>query len=137
MKPYPQSLIVWLIGMACILYAVSSEAKVDELSVEYQKFIAPERAYIAEMPGERPKEGLALNMNLSGWNRIVWQNQVHATTTNAQYRLVGWNFLLGIQLTDWAMVAFRHHSQHLLDKAGSSHFPVEDSLYLKLKIYGE
>jgi hypothetical protein len=23
MKPYPQSLIVWLIGMACILYAVS------------------------------------------------------------------------------------------------------------------
>lgn len=126
-----------LLWALALLLTACSTAKVRELSVDYGRYIAPERAYMYPLYPERPKESLALNFNVAPLKFFEWRNTVHATTTSGQYRLVGWQMGLILQPTQWIEVGYLHHSQHLLDRVGDGHFPVEDQVVLKLVLIKE
>lgn len=124
------------LGLIALLISGCASSRVSELSLDYGYYVAPERAYSWPIYPERPKESLALNMNISPASWFHWKNRIHATTTSAQYRHVGWQLGLFVQPLDWLEVGFEHHSQHLLDRQGEHHFPVEDQVMVKLYLLG-
>ena len=127
------------------LLAVPSDAiEVKELSLQFDRF--HDSARIPSLYPYKAHEGLALNMNLNLWGPVYWDNQVHALMDTGQYRSVGWEFQVGLAPMrwlslsdrDWLRIAYRHHSQHLLEAlpATGIRFPVEDSFFVKLFILG-
>lgn len=125
--------------MASISHAANREnwfIQVDELSINYKKYQPSSRHplfYDSTM-----KEGIDLNMNNDlAFGLLFWDNTVHSATNSGQYYLVGWQFKLGIHVTDFFDVQYEHHSQHVLDSSyPHMKFPVEDSLGFKLTIIG-
>lgn len=84
---------------------------------------------------------MQLNLNFDLLSYLYWDNVVHASTDrdpatgSSQFRLVGWQFGLGVRLTEWLKVGYYHHSQHLLDATLPWRFPVQDALHLQIKVY--
>lgn len=129
-------MIRFIIISLSLLLTGCATSRVDELSVDYGRYIAPERAWMYPLAPEHPKESLALNMNVSPVKWFHWRNTIHATTTSAQYRYIGWQMGLMLQPLPWLEAGYLHHSQHLLDRQGQDHFPVEDQFVVKLWILG-
>lgn len=71
-------------------------------------------------PSYHPKEKLDLHVDLdiaNGW--LFFNNMVHSETDAAQYRLIGWNYRIGVHIFRSADIFMEHYSQHLLDYAPS------------------
>lgn len=108
----------WQVGVAAFLLtflypSTAWTVEVRDLSIEFKHFDAS--GQFAELPGEKVKDGLALNFSLGVLGPLYWDNQVHALTTDAQYRLVGWQFEVGVAVFPCLDVFYFHHSQHVLD----------------------
>ena len=85
---------------------------------------------------------LNLNLNMSVFKYGFWDNRIHSMTdsgTNGdrgQFRLIGWNFKLGVHLGKRFDIYYEHFSQHLLDAQFKwGRFPVQDSIGIKLILY--
>ena len=89
---------------------------------------------------------LELLMDTSLFRYFYWDSRIHSTTdividqdgtTSAgQFREVGLEMRLGVQLFEGARLGYYHHSVHLLDTDYSGgHFPVEDGLEFKFTIF--
>jgi hypothetical protein len=127
-------LIARLPLLAVFLWAFVAQAvELRDLSIDYDDFHDGSR--IAEMPGFKPKEGLAVNVKIDLLGPIYWNNRVHAVTDPGQYRLIGLKFELGVRVFESLDIEYRHHSQHLIDAVGPTKFPVEDSLGVHWTIY--
>lgn len=118
----------------CLVLIMSyAKADVRELSIEYNRL--HESSRVAEMFPHKPKESLALNMNIDIIGPLHWDNTIHATTDDGQYRMVGWQFFFGINPLKWIDIGYRHHSQHIMGAPElPMGFPIEDSLCVKLYI---
>lgn len=106
--------------------------KLREASVKYQKFADNNYAPYFDKP---QKERLSLVVNSDLLKYGFWNNRVHGTTTEDQYRWVGWNFQVGVRLFRQLDVQYEHHSQHAMDYNIGAHFPVEDSVGFTLYFY--
>lgn len=91
-------------------------------------------------------EELEVNINTTLFHYLYWNSRVHSTTdtnisyngsTNGgQFRLVGLEFRVGLNLTEYVQFGYYHHSQHLLDTNYSQgNFPLKDALELRFYIY--
>jgi hypothetical protein len=60
---------------------------------------------------------------------------IEGDSGRGQFRDVGWNFLIGARIASFLTVQYEHHSQHMLDHASPTRFPVEDSLGFTLFFY--
>lgn len=110
--------------------------QVDELSLTYKKYQPSSRHPLFH--DSKMKEGIELTMNNDlGFGLLFWDNVIHSATNSGQYYLIGWQFKLGIHVTEFLDLQYEHHSQHVLDSAYPyMKFPVEDSLGFKLNIIG-
>ena len=108
----------------------------DELSVQYKSYHPSARNPL--FTDSTPKEGINLVMNTDMlFGTAFWDNTIHTTTDDSQYRHIGWQFKLGTRIFSFLTVEYQHHSQHLLDTSyPHMKFPVEDSLGFTLTIYG-
>ena len=52
-----------------------------------------------------------------------------------QFRIVGWDFKIGVRALGWLWVEYEHFSKHQLDNRAPGRFPVEDSLGVRLYFY--
>jgi hypothetical protein len=74
---------------------------------------------------------------------IYWKNYVHTEGTEAKVQTVGWQWELGLRITDQISAFYEHHSRHRLDTSNPDldqnlkprKFPVEDSYGIRLRIY--
>lgn len=106
--------------------------------------------YPYTQPGGQPGLGgdpeiWQYNLNL-GWDvsllrfgdyGLVFDNNVHAASTDNQYRAVGWQYRLGLMLGPKVELYWDHHSQHILDAApDESHtFPLYNSYGVQIVLY--
>jgi hypothetical protein len=91
----------------------------------------------------KEKTAVKFRMGLLG-GRAYWDNNVHGETVDTGvFKSVGWQWELGIRITDQLSVFHEHHSRHVMEalpekrfNAGSQ-FPVEDSFGIKLRLIKE
>ena len=122
--------------LALLLPLNSLALDVTEVSVKWQHFHKSARHPMI-LPPERPAEKISLNLNINLFWCVNWTNTVHGTSTDRQFRAVGWNFTLNARPFDWFEIGLEHHSRHNLDQSNPLFpFPVEDSLYIKLIFIG-
>jgi hypothetical protein len=127
------SFLLWLTGDADA--AENWFIQPDELSVQYKGFHKSARHPL--FTDSTPKEGIDLVMNTDLlFGTAFWDNTIHSTTDDSQYRHIGWQFKLGTRVASFLTIEYQHHSQHLLDTSyPHMKFPVEDSLGFTLHIY--
>lgn len=85
---------------------------------------------------------VGLSVDTAVMHYFFFNSLVHGTSDEpisgpgyGQFRTVGWQYQLGIYVTEFLTVQYEHHSQHMLDYSGGNHFPVENSLGFTLKLY--
>lgn len=119
--------------MVGLLLSLCWAVEIRDLSLEYRQF--QEGSILHELPDQFAARGelnLDLDMRLVG--PLFWRNRVHSLIDQSQFRLIGWNFVLGWEVTDWLELNWEHFSRHLLDaQYPNRHFPVEDSLGLRIR----
>jgi hypothetical protein len=103
--------------------------ELDQLTADYQHY----PFFNANPYYPAPKnDELALSQRSVVGGVFLFDTTVHGWSDSAQYRLIGLELKLGLQITDHLDLYYRHHSQHLLDVPDTQHFPVEDSVGITL-----
>ena len=116
---------------------------VDELKINYKSFFpGGSNPLITEngLLNRTLDKELSLTVNTFIFNVFYWNNRIHSLTDKenvpngiGQFRLVGLESQLGVNLTPWVSLEYYHHSQHLLDYMYPyGHFPVEDAFSLNI-----
>lgn len=103
--------------------------ELDELKVDWQRYYFPN--FNPYYPSPKNDE-ISLTARAVIGKVFFWDTQIHGWSDSAQYRQVGLEVKLGLQVTRHLDLYYRHHSQHLLDKEGPNHFPVEDAFGVTL-----
>lgn len=127
-RKFAEGDILWSMGIwGCLLLCVST------LSVDYYRYLSPPRNPIVE--DKELFQGLSLRMDLRALELkhsfLYMRNRVHGEMEPSQFRLIGWQYEVGIRAGP-IEVYQGHHSQHLLDMQGSQRFPVEDLVGIRL-----
>lgn len=104
--------------------------KIHEVYFEHRTYERHSRSDLVPV-GEHLTGYYALYMDIALAWRIHFRSRIHSTTTNAQFRTIGWQYWLGVRPWDWVEIGVYHHSQHALD-VNLGRFPLEDGVYLKL-----
>lgn len=109
----------------------------DEVSVTWKKY-HPYSRHPAFYSDEQMNDALELTLNTDILGVFYWDNRVHAETSTAQYRHIGYETKLGIRVFSWLEAGWYHHSQHGLDAAyPSMKFPAEDAYSVKIMIFNQ
>lgn len=95
------------------------------------------------LPNRGLGTNISLNLNTTVLQYIYWDSVVHGTTdsylsTNSegQFRSIGLQMRLGLQLTDNVQIGYVHHSQHVLDTNNAlGPFPREDGVQLNIRVF--
>ena len=130
--------MIWLLGLLMFNEAAAVEPiKLRSLGIDYRNYsIVNPNARNPLITPEPPKDGLDLNLQIDFMSYIYWDSTIHSVTTSAQYRGVGLETRLGINITDHLATGLYHHSQHVLDRNHSGmKFPVEDAWEIRIKVF--
>lgn len=144
----------WVTLFAVLLYlGAPSEAngllELQQVDITYRSFfpggvdpLITENPYL---PGRNMGKELNLAVNMDLLEYLYWNNTVHSMTDegndgSSQFRMVGWEFGLGVDFRRFGLglpfsVGYYHFSRHTLDIATPNHFPVCDSLELRIYLY--
>lgn len=146
------AIVCGMIGLICILFAQLAEARdwklmeLKEASATYKDFFpGGSDPLITQngLPNRTLGQEVALNLNVDLLQVLYFNNRVHGgtdeiksadglTTGRGQFRTVGWEFELGVRISDYINISYYHHSQHILDYDPGRRFPVQDALQLKI-----
>jgi hypothetical protein len=68
---------------------------------------------------------------------LYWNNNVNSKASSSQYRLISWDYRLGLSIGKYLELGWHHTSQHFLDQrsAAGRVYPLENILFLQLKFY--
>jgi len=84
-----------------------------------------------------PNQSLTKELNLQVdtviLDYVYWNHKIHSQVDNRQFRVIGWDFQIGITLLQGIDLEYGHFSKHWLDFNTSVEFPVED--YFGFKFY--
>ena len=115
-----------------------------EVSLNYRSYFGGGNDPVLNSSGLPDREldkKLDITINMDVLRYLYWDNQINSTTDkdinsgSGQFRVIGWEYRIGIRIFSSLEFGLYHHSQHILDHQGVGHFPVEDALQLKLYIY--
>jgi hypothetical protein len=108
-----------------------------ELSIEYRSYslYSDQQRNMLIYP-EPPKDGLDVSLNTAVLGYFGWDSTVHSVTSDAQFRGVGLDMRLYLNLTQEISFGHWHHSQHVLDRASPyMRFPAEDAFFVKIYLF--
>lgn len=117
----------------------------QRVDIDYKAYAAGGHDPIIQDSGLQNREAnkyVSLSVDTTVLHYFFFRSLVHGTSDqpivgegSGQFRTVGWQYQLGLYVTDFLTVQYEHHSQHLLDYSGINHFPVENSFGFTLKLY--
>jgi len=83
--------------------------------------------------------GTAVNFDLdlarSGDWGLAWDNRVFGNGTTAQYREVGWQYEVGLDLGPKMRVFWNHESRHILDDRRKDAFPLTNMYGVRVTFF--
>ncbi len=118
--------------------------QLKEVAVDYKDFVSGGYDPLINSNGLLGREmGTELNLTLDTdvLSVFYFNNRIHGMTDElpgvgpGQFRTVGWQFQYGLRLSPALDIYYEHHSQHLLDTPGISHYPVNNSIGVKLILF--
>jgi hypothetical protein len=132
-----------------MLFPVTSQAwdifELREVTIDYKSIEFGSTDPVFQSSGlqnREPDKYLGVNINLDIFHYFYMNNLVHGTSDsptdksgNGQFRIIGWQYELGLHFTEFLDLTYGHHSQHLLDYQGTNHFPVENYIGFRLKLF--
>jgi len=118
----------------------------DEVKIAYKQFFPYGYEPLINQNGMKDRElrkELSLFVNNNILTHGYFNNQILSYTdrdgpsqSGENFRIVGWNFELGIHLFDNLDVYYWHFSKHYLDtKPVTGRFPVQDAVGINLYLY--
>lgn len=121
----------------------------DSLQMEYSQLNPQNRdPYAPQYTGRwRERAALLWDSTLLGYGkyRLIWNHNVHTETIDSgAVKTVGWEWRAAVRLGDRLEVGHHHHSKHIMDEDSrdirygnkGNQFPVEDSLYIRVRFLG-
>jgi hypothetical protein len=138
-----------LVLLASVAASGDDLVELNEVSIDYKDYFAGgyDPLITGNGIGDRGLgKGIELNVNTDVLSVFFFNNRVHTMTDEitsgngaGQFRTVGWQFQLGLRVSKMFPldIYYEHHSQHLLDTPGVQHFPVNDSVGLKLTLFSK
>lgn len=142
-----ESFYLLIFGLTVIIFALlPNNALGDGFKlIELREAYIDYRNYAALNPNGRdmliypepPKEGINLTLNTNIFKVFYWDSTIESSTTQGQYRSVGLETRLGVNLTEHLRFGFYHHSQHVLDRGHSymDKFPVSDAVEIRFYLF--
>ena len=138
-----------LLSLIILLFPITSQARtfklfeVNEINLEHKIFLPGSRYPLITNNGlgNNLEKELNLNLNIDVLKYGYFNNHIHSMTdispgaNYGQFRLIGWNFHIGIRLTNFLNIEYEHFSQHLLDAQFPYDFPLQNSVNIKLFLY--
>ena len=119
--------------------------ELDKVQIDYKSFANGGHDPMIQDSGlvnRQADKYIDLGLDMSFLYVFYFNNVVHGTsdtpitgTANGQFRTVGWQYELGVRVTDYLNVGMGHHSQHMLDYEGVNHFPVENWVGFSVKLF--
>jgi len=110
----------------------------DRMAMRYARIADYHDSYFADVEHEQWFGHVSAQWDLSllryGDYGLYWHNNVHGESTK-QFRQVGWQYELGIQLGRKLSVYWEHHSRHLLDATSADRFPLTNTYGLEITFY--
>lgn len=113
------------------------------MDLRTQRFSENRDALTPDIPQDQYKGRVATDFQLRILEVGYWKNYVHTEGTPSQLQTVGWQWELGIRISDELSIFHEHHSRHRMDSAEldldgdgkPNKFPVEDSYGIRLHFY--
>jgi len=85
---------------------------------------------------------VSLIWNMDIFNHAYFDNRILSyvdrfkdSGESDQFRLIGWDFQIGLRLTGWLWVEYDHFSKHQLDNEAPNKYPVEDAFGIRVYFY--
>lgn len=104
---------------------------VEKFSYEHKWTDKVRDPFIPNERNWRYKDNLYWNVSI--FKEFFWDNNVEMYSTDSKVLSVGWQFYMGVRVTDWLDIVKDHHSRHVMEEERPSHsFPVEDSYGFRL-----
>lgn len=135
-------ILVLSIILSLINVSKADTLELQEIKLNYKSFFPGGSDPLITQNGlnHNMDKELNLHLNMDFFDHFYWNNMIHSMTDkdeagSGQFRLVGWNFNLGLHLTDYVDFGYHHFSQHLLDYAGPNHYPVQDAWEINVYIF--
>jgi len=116
------------VGQVCLGDAV----KIGDVYIEGKHFTHARTPLLQQNGLNGPKQELNLQVDSVLFSYFYFNNRIHSQTDERQFRVVGWNFKLGISIWRNLDVEYEHFSRHLLDRNPAFDFPVQDSIGFRL-----
>lgn len=109
-------------------------AEVTSLDIELEKAIRTNRSRnVPDKLNEKTQNFINLNFEINLHKKIYWKNKISTEVTSEQFRYVGYDFSLGIHMSNDLDIYYRHYSGHMLDYQGDNNFREENSVGVRFK----
>jgi len=119
-------------GLTSVYFDVASyQGKQYDLQLQYSGVDIDS----SEILQHRTSVGHSYTFYRTGKFSMYWDNEIVGVSTNRQYRYVAWDFELGMKISSFHFY-YHHISEHLLDSATNSHFPLENRVGVRWYMKG-
>jgi hypothetical protein len=118
----------------------------DRFSMKLMRFNCNREMMTPQIDCFSYRDRVSADFDINILNYGFWRNQIHGEGTEAKFMTVGWHFEMGVKFDQFELF-HEHHSRHTLDQAQpmfydektdslkSYHFPVEDSIGIRIIFY--
>jgi len=121
---------VILLAASCFLAQQAAAFELFELrdvAMEARWFFPKGRHENLRTP---PKKEVNFHINVDILKYGYFNNTIHSLVNESQFALIGWRYKVGLHVTPWLDIDYKHYSKHSLDTPGPwpFSFPVQDSV---------
>lgn len=117
--------------------ATADFLELQEVYVNYKVFSGTTRTPYLQLPGlegHSLENELNLNVNMDLWDHFYWNNVIHSLN-DGNYRLIGWNWRVGVHITDYIDFGWNHFSEHYADYSSPYGFPLQNSWEINIYLF--
>jgi len=118
--------------------------EIKDLYIEFKQFTPDSRNPMITnngIPNRIMDKEINLHLDMDILRYLYFENMIHSMTDApidggcGQFKVIGWNFRVGIHIWKYIDLQFEHYSQHSLDNVLPFNFPMENSIGVKIYIY--
>lgn len=136
----------YLLPLILLFTSLTSSADdfidLNEVSLNYGVYNGARTYPISLLPGHELTNTLDVNINMAILKYGYFTNRIHSAMDSAdggpsQFRVVGWEYRLGVHVSPYLDIGMYHYSEHILDTEYPlpSGYPQATAVELKIYLY--
>lgn len=131
--------VVFMCTCSSAVYAANYGLNLEHFDMKFGKFLDNRDPYTPDYGIAEWDYRVELNLRFNWAGIIYFDQHPHFEAVNATPKTVGWQYELGLHITDQIDVFHNHHSRHVMEDFrarvnGHNTFPVEDLYGVKFTV---